>query len=107
VIGDVGNRQLGRPGRGERPSYQSGPASGPAPGSVVRGGIARVMPRSPAVCISRDTGQRGTRRPCRCSSVRTIAHSVQARLSVCIRSMTAVVAPSVTDRADGGRDFCA
>jgi hypothetical protein len=60
AVGDVGNPQLIGHGRGERAIDQVGAGGRVGPGTVVRGPLARLIPRSPAARISRATVQRAT-----------------------------------------------
>jgi hypothetical protein len=52
-------------------STRSGRVSAAAPGTVVRGPVPRLIPRSPAARISRATVKRATGCPCRHSSAWT------------------------------------
>ncbi|UOE21344.1 hypothetical protein NI17_009580 [Thermobifida halotolerans] len=77
----------------ERPT-RSGRTSAAGDGTVVRGPLARLMPRSPAAFINRYTVQRATRRSWRFSSACTFA-------------IASLVAASVHERAEGGRVLAA
>lgn len=72
AVGDVSDPQLVRDGRGEVALHQVRRVSGSAPGTVVRGPLARVMPRNPAVRISRSTVHRATWWPWRRSLACTL-----------------------------------